>query len=470
MNNNDLQEMQDLFDSISNNKELLKGFIKGDLDIMSILVPDQKESKEMQDFMDTYFVSNIGGKTVVIDRSDINKQYDFTNFARLKSHIKEKKKIVKTDDDGNETWKIIEKSVVDRFLNDVAERFDNVVFKPSGNIKNGEYNFFTGWPYSPKESTKHHAFLDHIFNNICSKDVDLYEYILDWMAHIIQYPEKKIDKALVIRGNQGTGKGFFVQEFGSLLGNAFHHLTNMGPLTGRFNSELVNNLLVFADEVTWGGKRAEGSRLKTFISEDRINIEFKGKDVVPMNNFARLIIASNHEWVVPVEGGDRRYVVIDIDDRNKEDKVYFNNIHQEMLDGGYEALMFKLVNRDLSNRDWSKIPNTQARLDQKMLSLDHHEQWMYDSISQITDHTPWGIKGFGVKIDNKEIHEAYMDYMKKHYPNQYMKSSREISTWLTKMTGKQALKANSITSRIFDASMIKTQFEDVIGGDNTIWD
>lgn len=472
MNNKDLKQVEDLLKAVFSNKDLLKEGINGDLNLMDLLTTsDEKESPEMKNFMDTYFVSNIGGKTLVISRDDINKQFDFGNFARLKSNIKEKVKIIdKSNTTDTETaYKFIQKNCVDRFLSDKAERFDEVVFKPSGNTKENQYNFFKGWKYDCIESTKHHNYLNHIFNNICSKDSDLYEYILDWMAHIIQKPENKVDKALVLRGSQGTGKGVFIEEFGKLLDNTYHHLTNMGPLVGRFNSELVNRLLVFADEITWGGKRSEGSRLKTFISENKQNIEFKGKDVVPMTNFARLVIASNHDWVVPVEGGDRRYVIIDIDDRNKEDKKYFSDMIKDMSNGGREALMYKLVNRDISERDWSVIPNTLARQDQKILSFEHDEQWLYDSINNTTDYKPWGMVGFGHKITNKDIHQAYISYMKDVYPGQYMKTSREISQLLTKITGTASIKSNSTTSRIFTKD-IKENFEKYFNVDANIWE
>jgi hypothetical protein len=470
MDSKEYEDIQSILKTVFSNKEMMLEAVRGNFDLINMMIPEDggsQESPEMQKFMDDYFVSNIGGKTVVIRRDNIGKQYDFTNFSRLKANIKEKHKVKKIVDE-EVVYKVVEKPIVDRFLNDKAERFDDVVFKPSGNISEGEYNFFEGWSYEPVEGDCQ-GYLDHIKDNICSGDDDLYEYVLDWMAHIIQHPEDKVDKCLVLRGSQGTGKGFFIQEFGALFGKAFHHLTNMGPLVGRFNSELANRLLVFADEITWGGKKSEGSRLKTFISEDVINIEFKGKDVVPMENFSRLVIASNHDWVVPIEGGDRRYVVLDVNDNMKENKSYFSRIHNNMLKGGREALMHILKTRDLTKRDWSVKPKTDAIDDQKMLSLEPHENWIYDCISGNIDDSviPWAL-GWNTKIENRDIYSMYKEYMRDNYSHAYIKSSRELSRFLTDLTGTNTFVNNGKRYRTFSTNM-QQKFETYAGVGSNIW-
>lgn len=475
MNSTDLKEVEELFKSIFNNKDLLVSALKGEFNLVDFLVSDEAESPEMQFLIDNYIVLNMGGKTVVVNKNDIEEVNSWVGFLQYYSHIKEKVRVVdkKNTTEDKVAYKAIEKPVVERFLSDKAERAKKIVFKPSGQINEGEYNYFKGWPYSPVEGTKHNKFLEHIRNNICTEDVELYNYVLDWMAQIIQYPEVKEDKAIVLRGSQGIGKGVFVKQFGFLLGDAYHSLTTPGPLIGRFNSELANRLLIFADEVTWGGNKAEGARLKTFISEDRINIEFKGKDSIPMNNFARLIIASNSEWVIPVEGGDRRYVVIDVGENRKDDKAYFQSVIDDMKNGGRESLMFELLNRDISKRDWSLIPKTSARADQKLLTMEPHEQWLFDSLNGdiSMEATPWGLKGPNEKIRNADIHTSYREYMNEHYPNGYLKTARELSQYFRKVFKKVAMKNNGVTYRIFDGfDTMKEMFEKYYYIDSDIWE
>lgn len=462
--------IKSFLEAVVNDDATLSALQNGDYEFFDQFVGNDEDeiSPKVKQLMDKYFITKIGGKTVVINRDNYNDCMNFSNFKDFYSNLIDYK-VVKKEVKKKMVEETIEISCASEFLNKYAERFNEVVFKPSGKVKDGQYNFFKGWSCEPKEGDCS-LYLNHIRDNICSKDEDLYNYLLDWMAQIIQEPENKIDKAIVLRGDQGTGKGVLVKFFGSLLGDAYHHTTSISPLVSRFNSELVNRLLTFADECTWGGKKSEGSSLKVFISEDTMNFEHKGKDKVTLNNFSRLIIASNHEWVVPVESGDRRYVVIDVNDNVKENKEYFNLIHKQMNNGGKEALLHLLMNRNISNRDWSIKPHTDAIDDQKLLTLEPHEQWIYESItgSININLTPWSF-GFNKKMGNDEIYSNYVSYIKEFHPSSYIKPSREISRFLTKLTGSPAIKNNGKTLRIFSTN-IKDQFEKYTGTSNKIWD
>lgn len=85
----------------------------------------------------------------------------------------------------------------------------------------------------------------------------LYDYLLNWCADALQFPERHPRVVgLILRGSEGTGKGVFAGCLGSLYGSHFFHLTGRhGMITDRFNSWLRHNLLIFSDEAVWGGIR-----------------------------------------------------------------------------------------------------------------------------------------------------------------------------------------------------------------------
>ena len=76
----------------------------------------------------------------------------------------------------------------------------------------------------------------------------------------------------------------------------------------------------------------------------------KGVDVQSSRNFARIIMSSNNEWIVPASVDQRRFVVIEASSARIQDSEYFRAIADEMDTGGREALMHVLVNWDLSRR------------------------------------------------------------------------------------------------------------------------
>ena len=83
--------------------------------------------------------------------------------------------------------------------------YEGVLFYP-GKTDENYFNTFRGFPVTPAKGDCS-LYLEHIKNNICKCDEDLYAYILDWMADAIQNPAKRPGVALVIKGKQGVGKG-----------------------------------------------------------------------------------------------------------------------------------------------------------------------------------------------------------------------------------------------------------------------
>ena len=89
-------------------------------------------------------------------------------------------------------------------------------------------------------------YLDHVRDCICDGDETLNDYVLNWMAHLVQKPAELPGVALVLIGDQGTGKGSFVEPLGQILGDHYQHATQMDKVLGRFNMHMAHALLVFA--------------------------------------------------------------------------------------------------------------------------------------------------------------------------------------------------------------------------------
>ena len=168
-----------------------------------------------------------------------------------------------------------------------------------------------------------------------------------WMADLVQRPEVKIGVALIIRGLKGTGKGKFLQQFGSLFGSHFMEVANGEHIVGKFNVHLSQLLLLGADEAYWNGdKKAEGI-LKNLVTEPKITIERKGIDSVSMDSFLRVVLITNNDDVVPASGDERRWFVLDIADTYKANHAYFKAIDDHMDSGGREALLYYLKHYEI---------------------------------------------------------------------------------------------------------------------------
>lgn len=215
--------------------------------------------------------------------------------------------------------------------------YRGIVFEPRGTI-DGYYNLFRGFPIEPKRG-KHRLFKDFVLRVICASNKPLFEYVWKWLAHLFQKPYELPETALVIRGKQGVGKNTFADAIGYLVGHHYLCLTNMNQLAGRFNSHLKDALLVFANEAVWGGEKSNEGTLKAMITDQYSPVEHKGKDIFMVKNYKHLIVGSNESWAVPMGLDDRRFVVLDVSDRYKEDQNYFKAIREELKTGGYKALI-----------------------------------------------------------------------------------------------------------------------------------
>jgi hypothetical protein len=248
-------------------------------------------------------------------------------------------------------------------------QYEGIVFEPAKEVP-GYYNLYKGFAEEPKAGNWS-LFYNHLKTVIANNNPEVFRYLLAWAAHLFQQPGgQRPGVSIVLRGEQGTGKGCFASQIGKICGSHFLHITKSQQLTGKFNSHLKDALFVFCDEGVWAGdKQAEGA-LKAMITEDYVAIEPKGKDVFMVKNYIRLLIASNNSWVVPAGIGERRFCVLDVPETRKQDHVYFKAIFDQMDNGGRAAMLHDLLQLDISDFNLWNFPKTDALFDQIQRTLD----------------------------------------------------------------------------------------------------
>jgi hypothetical protein len=254
---------------------------------------------------------------------------------------------------------------------------------PVNNTDDGFFNLWRGWAYESNEGDCS-LYYKHLYDNIAQKDEVIYNYILDWMADVVQNPTKLPGVALVLRGGSGVGKGVAISSFCKLFGVGRHALqiSNAEQVVGKFNGHLKDCIVLHGDEAFYAGDRQHEAVLKALVTEKVRMVELKRKDAFQFPNYTHIIMSSNKDWVVPMELDDRRFFVTDVSTDHQQDHQYFDAITKQMEDGGYEALLYDLQNRDLSNVNVRKYPMTSAILDNKLNSMDTVDQWIYERLKE----------------------------------------------------------------------------------------
>ena len=262
-------------------------------------------------------------------------------------------------------------------------KYEGIVFDPSIVGHRGKYyNIWKGFARLPQQGVES-KYWAHVRDNICSENLEHYRYVRKWLAYIFQHPDI-VHTALVLCGSQGVGKNSFVEPLGVIFGDHYVLLSSMEELVSHFNYHLKNAVLIHANEALWGGHKKDLGKVKTMITEQECLIESKGKDRIMVKNFKHLILSSNEDWPVHIDRDDRRFFVLSVSDAHKEDIEYFKAIQNELDSGGYEALLYDLLNEDLKEFDPRKFPHSSAAFDIKMRSESSVSRFIYDALANGT--------------------------------------------------------------------------------------
>lgn len=303
-----------------------------------------------------------------------------------------------------------------------AERrqYEGVTFAPANNAPDCYYNLWSGFAYEPLDcgifnaGMKCRRLLKHMKYILCGGNSAHFRYLLAWAADMLQDPDNKKGVALVMRGLKGTGKSTFAEALASLLGRHSIKIAHMRHLTGNFNRHLADKLLVLAEESYWAGDKADEGPLKDMITSDRMTIEAKGVDAVEMPSLCRLIMITNNEWAAPATADERRYFVLDVSDRRRQDYGYFDRLYGQ-LEGndseGYRALLSLLLQFPLKSVNLRQVPETTALRQQRALSLEPHDQFIYDAL---IDGTLAGKDWDGfLNVGKDELYDRYIESSRK---------------------------------------------------------
>lgn len=293
------------------------------------------------------------------------------------------------------------------------KEYSSTIFNPELYREDGNFlNLYKGMKHenSGECATEDHAFFDHIFKIWCDEDEELYNYILNWFAFIVQNPGKKTKVALVLKSNPRAGKGIIINLIREMIGMQYcFQPTNVSEILGNFNKGLDNKLFLFLDEMVWGGDKEKSGILKKYITEDELTINAKNKSVKVVKNMFNVVIASNEAWVVPNDVTEQRYQVIQLrETMTKLPAAERKKTIDDILSIDLHKLYAFFNTRDISEFTPSSIIKTEAFVEQALMSMDPFHKWL-DHI--INDFEMLEDDIFEGKINGKVLFNHYSDYL-----------------------------------------------------------
>lgn len=290
---------------------------------------------------------------------------------------------------------------------------NGLTFEPAGEREiDGKYNTWSGFHILPKVEGSCDLFLRHIQENVADGDTWVFEWIMMWFAHIFQKPGKKPGTSLALRGSQGCGKSIVGEIFGHCLGDELYLVVdNTETLFGQNNFITMRVLLVQAEEAFWAGTKKDLGKIKHLITSTHHTYQDKYIRQFKAPNYNRLFITSNETWVVPAAADDRRFTIMDVNGTRANDRDYFGKIWEQIENGGAEKLVWTMMNYSISDTEIGTPLDSDAREEQKVMSMDILDQWIYARLNDGV-FIPQRSTSFEEYIYGADIMAALSDFAK----------------------------------------------------------
>ena len=223
-------------------------------------------------------------------------------------------------------------------------KFHGLQFIPTGLELSGEdYNLWKPGSTKPLEGGA--PWLEEHTSYLFSDDAG---HVLDYMAHLVQRRGDKMAFAPLIQGVQGTGKSWLGNLLEAILGEHNVERPTNDEMRGDFSAWALKAELVVIEELMASGRQEMANRLKPMITDTSVRIHEKHRTPYSIENHMNFLIFTNHEDPIPIEHGDRRYMVI-MSNAKPRDETYYIKLFNRLKDGTSpgQAMGYFLA-RDLS--------------------------------------------------------------------------------------------------------------------------
>lgn len=271
---------------------------------------------------------------------------------------------------------------------------ENLVFDPTMACAPECINLYDGFAVVPQpcEAEEVDVML-RLLEHLCGRckaapgfagTAEVMQWVLRWLAMLLQRPGSKMRTALVFHGPQGTGKNLFFDVIRGIFGK-YGVMVGQTELDEKYNAWLSAKILIIANEVVSRQELYHNkNRLKWIITEEMIPIRSMNTDTRWERNHANLIFISNETQPLALERGDRRHLVV-YTPTPEEGRLYAE-VRDFLAADGASRFMHFLLQYPLGDFDeHTKPPMTEAKEELIGLGMRATERFMREWIGGFLD-------------------------------------------------------------------------------------
>ena len=274
--------------------------------------------------------------------------------------------------------------------------YTSVVFECDQSlVTKNQYNCFRGCGnhltnVKPVDKINLDRIYEHIKSLVNYIDSD-FEYLLNYLAQIVQQPHILPHVCLVFISAEGVGKDIFAKFISSTIGMEYCTNTEkLDQICGKFNSLLGGKLLVTINETNPVESRERIENIKFLVTAENLELEAKHKDPIKTKNFARFMFFSNRLTAFPIDDKSRRPKIIQSSNKYtresigaEKNKEYFDPLVKQYQNEQYQKMFLDMLKaRDISKFNPQLFEKTKLHKELEDHSKPPHVQWLANLVTK----------------------------------------------------------------------------------------
>ena len=264
----------------------------------------------------------------------------------------------------------------------LVTKFERMTYEPGGpDVVDDALNL---WRPSGIEAEKGDVdwFVEHV-RFLFPGDAKAAEYVLDYMAMLVQEPWTKILFALLIYGkNHGTGKTMLARLLIRMLGARNVVSPSNEELTSQYTAWQEGAQLAVVNELLMLGRQQIANRLKNDITEPDLRIRAMYRVSYSTPNRLNYFTTSNHANALLLENEDRRWLVLHSTAEKADPEYYAGLVAHIDSDSDVAAVKWYLQHRKVSLNPKGAAPVTAAKQEMKEQSLPDAEAYVMELFNE----------------------------------------------------------------------------------------
>jgi hypothetical protein len=176
-------------------------------------------------------------------------------------------------------------------------------------------------------------YVNELLNIISNNNLEVREYVVKWLAHMLQKPYDLPKVSLVFSGAKGCGKDTLFDFLGKwVIGDSYYHNnTKTSSIFEKHSTECMSKVLVKLEEADRNACLESANALKSMISSEKMNFNPKNKAGVVIPNYMRMVLTVNQAIPVDLSQGERRFMISNCLTHRIRDFDFWGKLHTSLM-------------------------------------------------------------------------------------------------------------------------------------------